>query len=33
MPFLTIVYAVLFYAATALMVVGLASKIRQYGHP
>ncbi|MDH3887398.1 MAG: nitrate reductase, partial [Gammaproteobacteria bacterium] len=30
MPFLTIVYAVLFYAATALMVVGLASKIRQY---
>ena len=30
MPFLTIVYAVLFYVATALLVVGLASKIRQY---
>ena len=30
MPFLTIVYALLFYAATALLVVGLALKIRQY---
>ena len=30
MPFLTIVYALLFYVATALLVVGLASKIRQY---
>jgi nitrate reductase gamma subunit len=30
MPFLTIVYALLFYAATALLVFGLAHKIRQY---
>ena len=30
MPFWTIVYALLFYAATAILVVGLASKIRQY---
>ena len=30
MTFLTIVYALLFYVATALLVVGLASKIRQY---
>ena len=30
MPFWTIVYALLFYAATALLVGGLAYKIRQY---
>ena len=30
MPFWTIVYALLFYAATAILVVGVASKIRQY---
>jgi len=30
MSFLTITYALLFYAATALLVVGLARKIRQY---
>jgi nitrate reductase gamma subunit len=30
MPFLTIVYALLFYTATALLVGGLAYKIRQY---
>ncbi len=30
MSFLTVFYALLFYAATALMVVGLAVKIRQY---
>jgi len=30
MPFWTIVYALLFYAATAILVVGLASKIMQY---
>ena len=30
MPFLTIVYALLFYAATALLVGGLAYKIWQY---
>lgn len=30
MPFLTIVYALLFYAATAILVFGLAHKIRQY---
>lgn len=30
MSFLSIVYAILFYAATLLMLVGLAVKIRQY---
>jgi nitrate reductase gamma subunit len=30
MPFLTIVYALLFYTATVLLVGGLAYKIRQY---
>ena len=30
MPFWTIVYALLFYAATAILVVGVASKIMQY---
>jgi hypothetical protein len=30
MPFLTIVYALLFYTATALLVGGVAFKIRQY---
>lgn len=30
MPFLTIVYALLFYAATALLVFGVAYKISQY---
>ena len=30
MPFLTVVYALLFYAATAILVVGVAWKIRIY---
>lgn len=30
MPFLTVVYALLFYTATAILVGGLAYKIRQY---
>jgi nitrate reductase gamma subunit len=30
MPFLTVVYALLFYAATAILVVGVAWKIRDY---
>ncbi|UCC56228.1 MAG: respiratory nitrate reductase subunit gamma [Gammaproteobacteria bacterium] len=30
MPFLTVVYALLFYAATAILVVGVAWKIRTY---
>jgi nitrate reductase gamma subunit len=30
MPFLTVVYAMLFYAATAILVVGVAWKIRTY---